>query len=119
MSWLTQWQAWWREPAAPPPRVFTDPLDYALNYCLHPPPGEALALPSTWQAAFPALTAAEAEAVHQQLLALQAQVLDLGSRVNRELLLGAAAYDCLWAAYPQLDRGNLGTLLWQAFVGTR
>ena len=119
MNWLTQLRAWWRGPAAPPPRVFTDPLDYALDYCLHPPLGEALALPSTWQAAFPALTTAEAEAVHQQLLALQELATDLGSRVNQKLLPSAAAYDCLWAAYPQLDRGNLDTLLWRAFVGTR
>ena len=119
MSWLTQLQNWWRGPAAPPPRVFTDPLDYALNFCLHPPPDGPPALPGTWQAAFPALTTAEAETVQQQLQELQELATDLGSRVNRELLVGADAYDCLWAAYPQLDRGNLGTLLWQAFVGTR
>lgn len=118
MSWLTQLRAWWRGPA-PAPRTFTDPLDYALNYCLYAPPGGPLALPSTWQAAFPALTTAQAEAVQQQLLTLQELATDLGSRVNQELLVGAAAYDCLWAAYPQLDRRNLGTLLWQAFVGTR
>lgn len=119
MNWLTQLRAWWRGPAAPPPRTFTDPLDYALQFCLYPPPGGPLALPSTWQAAFPALTTPDAEAVQQQLLALQELATDLGSRVNRQLLVGSAAYDYLWAAYPQLYRGNLNTLLWRAFVGTR
>ena len=70
--------------------MFTDPLDYALNYCLHPPPGGALARPGTWQAAFPALPTAEA--MQLQLLALQELALDLGSRVNQELLPGKAAY---------------------------
>ncbi len=119
MSWLARLRAWWRGPGAPPPRVFTDPLDYALNHCVHPPPGGLPALPGTWQAAFPALTGAEAAAVQQQLLVLQELAMDLGSRVNGQRLAGAAAYDCLWAAYPQLDRRNLNTLLWQAFVGTR
>jgi hypothetical protein len=119
MNWLTQLRAWWRGQAAPPPRAFTDPLDYALQYCLHPPPNSPGALPGTWRAAFPALTKAEADAVQQQLLTLQELATDLGSRVNRQLLVGSDAYDCLWAAYPQLDRSNLGTLLWRAFVGTR
>ncbi|MFD1874878.1 hypothetical protein [Hymenobacter bucti] len=119
MSWLMRLRAWWRGSPAPPPRAFTDPLDYALHYCLHPPPGGPAALPGTCQAAFPTLTKTEAEVVQQHLLALQELAADLGSRVNRQLLAGPAAYDCLWAAYPQLDRGNLGTLLWQAFVGTR
>jgi hypothetical protein len=119
MSWLTRLRAWWRGPAAQSPRTFTDPLDYALQFCLYPPPGSPAALPGTWQAAFPALTTAKAEAVQQQLLALQELATELGSRVNRQLLVGPAAYECLWAAYPQLDRGNLNTLLWRAFVGTR
>ena len=119
MSWLTQLRAWWRGPASPPPRVLFDPLDYALQYCLYPPVGALPALPSTWQAAFPALTAAEADVVQHQLLTLQDLATDLGSRVNRQLLASSAAYDQLWAAYPQLDRSNLGTLLWRAFVGTR
>ena len=119
MSWLTQLRAWWRGPAAPPPRTFTDPLDYALQFCLYPPPGGPLALPRTWQAAFPAMTTPEAEAVQQQLLALQELATGLGSRVNRQQLVGPAAYEYLWAAYPQLDRGNLNTLLWRAFMGTR
>jgi hypothetical protein len=117
MKWLALLRTWWRGPATPP-RLFTDPLDYALQYCLHPPPGGA-ALPGTWQAAFPALTTAEAEAVQQQLLVLQELATNLGSRVNRQLLAGPAAYECLWVAYPQLDRDNLSTLLWRAFVGTR
>ncbi|MGI4743344.1 MAG: hypothetical protein ACRYG7_49970 [Janthinobacterium lividum] len=119
MSWLTRLRAWWRGPAAQPPHTFTDPLDYALQLCLYPPASSPTALPSTWQAAFPALTTDEAEAVQRQLLALQELATDLGSRVNRQLLVGSAAYDCLWAAYPQLDWGNLNTLLWRAFVGTR
>jgi hypothetical protein len=119
VSWFAQLRNWWRGSVALAPRAFTDPLDYALHYCLHSPPGSPPALPNTWQAAFPALTTAEAAAVQQKLVALQELTTDLGSRVNRELLAGTAAYDCLWAAYPQLDRGNLATLLWRAFVGTR
>jgi hypothetical protein len=119
MGWLVQLRAWWRGPATPLPRSYTSPLDYALHYCLYPPPGGPEALPGTWQATFPSLTTAEAEVVQQQLLEVQELAADLGSRVNRELLVGAAAYDFLWAAYPQLDRGDLGTLLWRAFVGTR
>lgn len=119
MSWLTRLQAWWYGPAALPSRALLDPLDYALQYCLHPPAGAPPALPGVWQAAFLTLTAAEAEAVQHQLMTLQALATDLGSRVNRQLLASSAAYDHLWAAYPQLDRSNLGTLLWRAFVGTR
>lgn len=100
MRWFTQLRAWGRRPAGPPPRSFPDPLDYALNHCLHLPPSSLPARPGTWQAAFPALTAAEAEAVHQQLLALQALATTLGSRVNRQLLVGTAAYHFLWATYP-------------------
>ena len=119
MSWLAQLRAWWQGPAAPPPRTYANPLDYALHYCLYPSPGGPGAQPGTWQAAFPALTTAEAEAVQLQLLALQEMAIDLGCRVNQELLVGAEAYNCLWAAYPQLDRRDLGTLLWRAFVNTR
>ena len=119
MKWLAQLRAWWRGPAALPPRTYSDPLDYALQYCLHPPPGGLPALPGTWQAAFPALTAAAATAVQQQLLALQALALDLGSCVNQGQMTSADAYNHLWAAYPRLDRRNLGALLLQAFMGTR
>ena len=45
--------------------------------------------------------------------------MDLGSKVNRQQMTGNAAYDCIWATYPQLSRQNLGTLLRQAFVSTR
>ncbi|MGI4872513.1 MAG: hypothetical protein ACRYFX_15220 [Janthinobacterium lividum] len=119
MKWLAQLRAWWRGRTDSPPRAFLDPLDYALAYCLYPPPGGLPALAGTWQAAFPVLTAAQAEAVHQQLLALQVLATTLGSRVNQQELVGTAAYQRLWAIYPQLDRRNLGTLLWQACVGTR
>lgn len=119
MSWLAQLRAWWGGPAAPPPRTFTNPLDCALHYCLYPPSDGPDVRPGTWQAAFPALTTAEAEAVQQQLLTLQETATDLGSRVNRELLVGVAAYDCLGAAYPEPDRRDLGTLLWRASVNTR
>ena len=43
----------------------------------------------------------------------------LGSLVNRQELDQNTAYDRLWQAYFELDRGNLGSLLWQVFVGTR
>ena len=121
MRLLARLQAWWRSsaPVRPAPRLPAEPLDYAPAYCLHSPPGGAAAVPGTWQAAFPTLTAARAAAVQQQLLRLQDFTMDLGSQVNAERLTGAAAHDCLWAAYPQLDRGNLATLLWQACVATR
>ena len=98
-----------------PPVTFATPLDYALAAYLRGTATPRVAGP----AGQPALPPAEAAATAQQLAALQELAMSLGSLVNRQQLTQYTACEQLWQAYPQLNRQNLGALLWQAFVGTR
>lgn len=116
MNWTTRLRRWWRRPP-PAPRLFADPLDYALAICLPAFAGGKSTGPA--RPAFAALSPAEQTAVAQQLAALQELAATLGQQVNRQALTQGAALDSIWQAYPQLDRENLGSLLWQAFIATR
>ncbi|MDQ2792947.1 MAG: hypothetical protein M3Y12_02925 [Bacteroidota bacterium] len=116
MNWTKFLGRWWHHPP-PAPRLFADPLDYAL----------ALTLPGSFQgervapaqAVFPVLLPDQQVAVTRQLAELQELATSLGQQVNRREITQGDALDRIWQAYPQLDRSNLGTLLWQAFVATR
>ena len=116
MSWTSFFGRWWRRPP-PPPRLFADPLDYALALTLPGAFRNKRATPA--QPAFPVLLPAQQVAVAQQLAALRELASHLGQQVNRQEISQGEACDRIWQAYPQLDRTNLGSLLWQAFVATR
>ncbi|WP_345054578.1 hypothetical protein [Hymenobacter glaciei] len=116
MNWTNFLGRWWRRPL-PAPRLFTDPLDYALAISL---PGFARSKSTgPAQAAFPTLSVAQEVDVARQMAELQELATTLGQQVNRQDITQNDAYDQIWQAYPQLDRANLGSLLWQAFIGTR
>ena len=117
MNWLHWLRRQLSRPAPAPlqQRVYANPLDLVLAASL-----QGRAVPTVeLLAAYPTLTPAEVEALAPRLAELHEQAMTLGSLVNRQELDQNTAYDRLWQAYPELDRGNLGSLLWQAFVGTR
>jgi hypothetical protein len=115
VSWFNFLSRWWRRP--PAPRPFADPLDYALAVSLSDFVQNRRLGPAV--PAFAPLAPAGQAAIARQLAELYALATGLGQQVNGQELTQTTAYEYLWQAYPQLDRGNLGTLLWQAFVGTR
>ena len=116
MSWTSFFSRWWHRPP-PAPRRFADPLDYALALTLPDNFRGERAAPA--QPAFPVLLPDQQVAVARQLAELQELASHLGQLVNRQEISQGEAYDRIWQAYPQLDRANLGSLLWQAFVATR
>lgn len=105
--------------ALPAEPTKTDPFNFAMDQRLQRPRRAAAELLASLQGAFPSLPHAEAQAIMQQIDLLQNEAGEAASQVNRRLLSEAAAKAQLKQAFPQIDQGNLASVMMQNLIDTR
>jgi hypothetical protein len=103
-------------PAEPPA---PDALNYLLAQQLQPGGANKVTLARQAQAAFPAVTAAEATALLTQLDTAHEAAFDLASQVNQQRLTADEATAALKQQFPQLTPGSISRLLTRNLVDTR
>lgn len=109
--------------AAQPP-AGADPWNYVLaqqldNRGLDNPARQPAELLRRVRLAFPALPAAEAAAIIEQLPLVYQTGYELGQQVNRQQLAESSATERLQQAFPQISPDNLRKLMGQVLLNTR